>query len=75
MVGFFEGLGFGGGSIVADPMGNIVAQLKLFEEEVQVVDIDLSLVDRTRIVRPVIKDSAIDDAYVLLESYKRFEPI
>ncbi len=75
MVGFFEGLGFGGGSMVVDPLGNVVEKLKLFEEEVRVVDIDLSLVDRARIVRPVIRDSIIEDAYLLLESYKRFEPI
>jgi len=61
--------------LVVDPMGNVVEQLKLFEEEVRVVDIDLNSVDRARIVRPVVRDSTIDDAYLLLESYKCFEPI
>ena len=73
MVGFFDGLGFGGSSVVVDPLGNVVEQLKPFEEDVRMVNIDLSLVDRARIDRPVIRDSSIEDAYLLLESYRYLE--
>ena len=73
MVGFFKGLGFGGASLVADPLGNIEVRLKGFEEDVEVVTIDINKVFRARSVRPVVRDSYIEDAKQLLSAYEFFE--
>ncbi len=73
MVGIFKGLGFGGSSMVADPLGGVEVKLKDFEEDIKVVTLDISKVYRARSVRPVIRDSYIEDAKQLLNSYEVFE--
>ena len=73
MVGFFDGLGFGGSSLVVDPLGNVIAELKSYEEEIKVVELDLGIIDKYRSMRPVIRDTYIEDAEILLASYREFE--
>jgi predicted amidohydrolase len=45
----------GGGSIVVDPWGSVMAEAGT-EEEVLVVDLDLDLVERTRSSFPILAD-------------------
>ncbi len=73
MVGFSEGLGFAGGSRVCSPLGEVILQLKRFEEEVRVVKIDLNEVDYARELRPVVRDLDKHDAIELLKAYNEFE--
>jgi len=72
-VGTYEGLGFAGGSRIADPLGNTVLQLKEREEDVAVVDVELDQVMKARKVRPVIRDVNPADAAALLRAYREFE--
>jgi len=73
MVGVFDGLGFGGASLLADPIGNIVLELKKYREDVQVAEIDLTKTSTIRLRRPIIRDCHIEDALQLIEAYKKFE--
>ena len=57
LVGVEEGLKFYGGTIVYGPRGNTVAEAKLYEEEVLLVDIDLSEIDFARFHRATIRDT------------------
>ena len=74
-VGILDGLTFAGGSRVVNPLGNIVEQLKVYEEDVKIVTIDINEVHRCRVVRPVIKDSMREDAEELLRAYNEFESL
>jgi len=73
MVGVFDGLGFGGASLLADPLGNIALELRKYREDVQVAEIDLEKASIIRLRRPIIRDCYIEDALQLLEAYKKFE--
>lgn len=73
MVGVFDGLGFGGASLLADPLGNIILELGKYREDVQTAEIDLAKTSIIRLRRPIIRDCYIEDALQLLEAYKKFE--
>jgi N-carbamoylputrescine amidase len=55
-----DGIEFWGQSFVADPSGEIVAKAGVDEEEVLVVDIDLTLLDRQRTHWPFLRDRRVD---------------
>lgn len=56
MVGYFEGLGFFGGSHVRGPLGELLARLELHEEGVGVVELDYDYLARAREIRPILGD-------------------
>ena len=55
-----DGIEFWGQSFVADPSGEIVAKARVDEEEVLVVEIDLTLLDQQRTHWPFLRDRRID---------------
>lgn len=55
-----DGIEFWGQSFIADPAGQILAKGSVAEEEVLVVDADLSLVDTQRTHWPFLRDRRID---------------
>lgn len=55
-VGETSGLTFGGSSMVVDPLGNIIARASNVDEEILLVDVDRTLVDRARQRLPVLRD-------------------
>ena len=59
-VGHEGKLTFWGQSFVADPFGRIIAKASATEEEVLVVDCDLSKIDETRQNWPFLRDRRID---------------
>ncbi len=75
LVGYYDGVGFGGASLALDPMGDTVAQLKPYREQVEVVELDMARLERARRDRPVIRDAHIEDAIALLKAYKRYEEL
>ena len=75
MVGVFDGLGFGGASLLVDPLGNVVLALEKYREDVRTVEIDLAKISTIRLRRPIIRDCYMEDALQLLKAYKKFENI
>ncbi|MGC9135347.1 carbon-nitrogen hydrolase family protein [Caldivirga sp.] len=69
-IGQYDGLGFFGGSFIVDPLGEVVAKAKYYEEDTVVAEIDPSLVDNYRSIRPILKDYTWDDVRYLLRNYK-----
>lgn len=59
-VGIEDDLKFWGSSFVADPGGTIIAQASGEEEQVLIVDCDLSLIDEYRQAWPFFRDRRID---------------
>ena len=55
-----DGIEFWGQSFVADPSGEIIAKASVDEEEVLVVDVDLTLLDRQRTHWPFLRDRRVD---------------
>ncbi|RLE99117.1 MAG: carbon-nitrogen hydrolase family protein [Thermoprotei archaeon] len=55
-VGFYNGLGFFGGSHVNSPLGTTLVRAEYFKEDVKTVRIDLREIVRARKVRPLLKD-------------------
>jgi predicted amidohydrolase len=55
-VGFEDGLGFFGGSMVTGPTGEILAEAPILEEHLIVANIDLSAVRRARFQTPILRD-------------------
>ena len=55
-VGFEDGLGFGGGSVVFDPHGELVARGPYHEESLFVADLDLQQLHRARTRLPLLRD-------------------
>jgi N-carbamoylputrescine amidase len=55
-----DGIEFWGQSFVADPSGEIIAKAGIDEEEVLVVDVDLTLLDRQRTHWPFLRDRRVD---------------
>jgi N-carbamoylputrescine amidase len=55
-----DGIEFWGQSFVADPAGQIIAKASVDKEEVLIVDIDLSLVEKQRTHWPFLRDRRID---------------
>lgn len=71
-VGFQDGLDFFGESILIDPLGNIIAHAKSYEEDVLSIEIDLNMVYRARRIRPVQKDIGYEDILMLIDAYEFF---
>lgn len=63
LVGFEGGKGFVGGSIIADPMGRIVAEGPIGEEHILIAEIDLDAVSIARQRAPLLADlmSSLED--------------
>jgi len=59
-VGFEEGVNFWGGSIVANPMGEICAQAPLLEEALLTAQLDDSEVRRARIFAPLLGSERLE---------------
>jgi len=73
--GVYGGLGFGGSSMLIEPSGRIVKRLKPFTEDYAVVEVDTGVLERFRRVRPVLRDSYLEDAVELLRAYMVFEGV
>ncbi len=71
MVGFYDGIGFFGGSHVRGPLGQLLARAKLYEEDLVIVDVDYSEIARARVVRPILKDLRIDDVKCLYQALSK----
>jgi len=71
--GFIGGFGFGGASIAVDPLGNILYTLKYYEEDIQVVEINFDNIKKYRIERPLLRDVAFEDYYLLFKNALRYE--
>ncbi|RLE78252.1 MAG: carbon-nitrogen hydrolase family protein [Thermoprotei archaeon] len=65
MVGFYDGIGFFGGSHVRGPLGQLIARAKLYEEDLVIADIDYSSLIYARSIRPILKDLREDDVKYL----------
>jgi len=59
-VGFEDGAHFPGGSMVVNPLGEVVAQAKYFEEDFVTAEIDLDEVRRARLFAPVLRDERLE---------------
>ncbi len=59
-VGFEDGLGFWGGSVVFDPHGELLARGPYHEESLFVVELDLHQLNRARIRLPLLRDERTD---------------
>ncbi|MFI5253583.1 MAG: nitrilase-related carbon-nitrogen hydrolase [Bacteroidota bacterium] len=70
-VGFEDGVNFWGGSFVADPQGEIIAQAKLFEEDIIYADIDPEQVRRSRKFSRHLLDENIDIVTAELRRIRR----
>ena len=73
-VGNYDGIGFGGGSMVVSPLGEILAKCPRLKEDLKLVEIDLNEVERVRYSRPLLRDVKREDAEQLLEAYLNREP-
>jgi predicted amidohydrolase len=73
LVGFEGGKGFTGGSVIANPMGEIVAEGPVGEEYVLTSEVDLDLVGTARESSPFISDllSAFEDVAREIEDINR----
>lgn len=72
-VGVYDGVGFAGRSRVISPLGRLITECKPMDEDVRVAELDLREVGWARIQRPVLRDSAREDAESLLDSYLAME--
>ncbi|MCZ6529516.1 MAG: carbon-nitrogen hydrolase [Chloroflexi bacterium] len=59
-VGFEDGLGFWGGSVVFDPHGELLARGPYHEESLFVVELDLQQLNRARTRLPLLRDERTD---------------
>lgn len=60
LTGFEGGKGFVGGSMVFDPMGNLVAESPLIEEHLLLAPVDLDLLSIARTATPLLADLKTD---------------
>jgi N-carbamoylputrescine amidase len=58
--GVEDKLKFWGGSFISDPFGNLLFQAEHEEETIHVQEIDLALIDETRVHWPFFRDRRID---------------
>ena len=72
LVGIYDGVGFAGGSRIVSPLGKIVAECRLMDDDVKVAEIDLEEVGYARLVRPTLRDSVKEDVEALLDAYLIF---
>jgi predicted amidohydrolase len=63
LVGFEGGKGFTGGSVIVDPLGDLIAEGPLAEEFAMIAEIDLDLIDIARKKSPLLADlvSVLED--------------
>jgi len=59
-VGCEDGLTFGGGSMVVDPLGRVVDELSPLEAGLLVTDLDTGALRRARTIYPLLRDSRLD---------------
>ena len=59
-VGCEDGLIFGGGSLVVDPFGRVVAEAPALDEALLTVDLDAEVLRRARMVYPLLRDERLD---------------
>ncbi|MEW5979544.1 MAG: nitrilase-related carbon-nitrogen hydrolase [Acidobacteriota bacterium] len=59
-VGFEDGAHFPGGSMVVDPMGDVVAQAKYYEEDWVVAELHTEEIRRARLFTPTLRDERTD---------------
>ena len=55
-----DGLTFGGGSLVVDPFGRVVAELPPLEEDQVVVELEAEVLRRARTAYPLLRDENIE---------------
>ncbi len=73
LVGTYEGLGFAGGSRVVGPLGDVVAEARVVEEDVVEAVVDPKEALKVRASRrPVLRDLRIDDLLLPLRYAARF---
>ena len=70
-VGCEDGLTFGGGSMVVDPLGRIVDELPPLEEGLLVSDLDAGALRRARATYPLLRDSRLELVHRELERIRR----
>ena len=54
-----DGVTFGGGSSVHDPLGRLVAQGKMLDEDLVVCDLDRAVLRRARTAYPLLRDERL----------------
>lgn len=59
-VGCEDGLSFGGGSMVVDPLGRAVAELPALDEAVASVDLEAEMLRRARTAYPLLRDEDLE---------------
>jgi N-carbamoylputrescine amidase len=69
-VGIEDGLQFWGGSFVADPFGEVIAEAAHDREETMVVDCDLARIEETRRNWPFLRDRRIDAYHDLTRRFR-----
>jgi len=60
-VGFYDGIGFFGGSFIVNPLGEVICRAKYFSEDVVSAVINIDEINYLREKRPIIKDISILD--------------
>ncbi len=58
--GFEDGVGFFGGSFVMGPFGSIIKEADLFKEELLIAEIEEGLVDKAKIMMPILKNEDVE---------------
>jgi len=59
-VGYEDGLNFGGGSVVVDPFGRVVAELPAVEAGLAVAQLEGEVLRRARTAYPLLRDARIE---------------
>ena len=59
-VGGEDGLTFGGGSMVVDPFGRVIAELPALDEALEVVELKAQTLRRARTVYPLLRDERLE---------------
>jgi len=70
-VGCEDGLTFDGGSMVVDPLGEIVAELAPLDEAVEYVSLDGARLRSARTVSPLLRDARIDFVHREVDRLRR----
>lgn len=70
-VGFEDGLGFWGGSVVFDPHGELVARGPFHEESLFLAELDLHQLQRARIRLPLLRDERMGLVHRELKRIRR----
>ena len=73
-VGFEDGLGFWGGSVVFDPHGELVARGRFHEESLLIAELDLHQLQRARNRLPLLRDERTELVHRELKRIRRMRP-